>query len=63
MDKAYLKRSREVTKAKRILLHFRLNDILLPWMHLTFFGAAHSQEEKTKKMIFDMPHESGVLHL
>lgn len=25
-------------------LQFRLNDILLPWMHLAFFGAAHTQE-------------------
>ena len=25
-------------------LHFRLNDILLPWMHLAFFSASHDQE-------------------
>ncbi len=25
-------------------LHFRLNNILLPWMHLAFFSAAHTQE-------------------
>ena len=24
-------------------LHFRLNNILLPWMHLAFFSAAHTQ--------------------
>lgn len=26
-------------------LHFRLNNILVPWMHLAFFSAAHSQED------------------
>jgi len=26
-------------------LHFRLNNVLLPWMHLAFFSAAHSQED------------------
>jgi glutamate-1-semialdehyde aminotransferase len=26
-------------------LHFRLNNLLLPWMHLAFFSAAHSQED------------------
>jgi glutamate-1-semialdehyde aminotransferase len=26
-------------------LHFRLNNILLPWMHLAFFSAAHTQED------------------
>ena len=25
-------------------LHFRLNNILLPWMHLAFFSAAHTQD-------------------
>ncbi len=25
-------------------LHFRLNNVLLPWMHLAFFSAAHTQE-------------------
>ena len=29
----------------QLQLHFRLNDVLLPWMHLAFFGAAHSQED------------------
>ena len=26
-------------------LHFRLNNILLPWMHLAFFSAAHNQAD------------------
>jgi len=26
-------------------LHFRLNEILLPWMHLAFFSAAHTRED------------------
>ena len=26
-------------------LHFRLNNILLPWMHLAFFSAAHTQAD------------------
>jgi glutamate-1-semialdehyde aminotransferase len=26
-------------------LHFRLNNLLLPWMHLAFFSAAHSQQD------------------
>jgi len=26
-------------------LHFRLNKVLVPWMHLAFFSAAHSQED------------------
>ncbi len=26
-------------------LHFRLNNVLIPWMHLAFFSAAHSQED------------------
>ncbi len=26
-------------------LHFRLNNILLPWMHLAFFGASHTQAD------------------
>ena len=25
-------------------LHFRLNNIILPWMHLAFFSAAHTQD-------------------
>jgi glutamate-1-semialdehyde 2,1-aminomutase len=26
-------------------LHFRLNNVLLPWMHLAFFSAVHTQED------------------
>lgn len=26
-------------------LHFRLNKVLVPWMHLAFFSAAHTQED------------------
>jgi glutamate-1-semialdehyde 2,1-aminomutase len=26
-------------------LHFRLNNVLLPWMHLAFFSAAHTQQD------------------
>ncbi len=26
-------------------LHFRLNNVILPWMHLAFFSAAHTQED------------------
>jgi glutamate-1-semialdehyde aminotransferase len=26
-------------------LYFRMNNILLPWMHLAFFSAAHTQED------------------
>jgi glutamate-1-semialdehyde 2,1-aminomutase len=26
-------------------LHFRLNNVLLPWMHLAFFSAAHSRQD------------------
>jgi glutamate-1-semialdehyde aminotransferase len=25
-------------------LHFRLNNVLVPWMHLSFFSAAHTTE-------------------
>ena len=26
-------------------LHFRLNDVLVPWMHLSFFSAAHTPQD------------------
>ena len=26
-------------------LHFRLNNVLLPWMHLAFFSAGHTQQD------------------
>ena len=26
-------------------LHFRLNNVLIPWMHLAFFGVAHTQAD------------------
>jgi len=30
---------------ENLQLQFRLNNILLPWMHLAFFGAAHTQAD------------------
>ena len=30
---------------EELQLHFRLNNVLLPWMHLAFFSAAHTQED------------------
>jgi glutamate-1-semialdehyde aminotransferase len=29
----------------RLQLHFRLNGVLMPWMHLAFFSAAHTQQD------------------
>jgi glutamate-1-semialdehyde 2,1-aminomutase len=29
----------------QLQLHFRLNSLLLPWMHLAFFSAAHSRQD------------------
>ena len=26
-------------------LHFRLHNVILPWMHLAFFSAAHTRED------------------
>jgi len=34
----------EEAKAE-LQLHFRLNNVLVPWMHLSFFSAAHTQED------------------
>ena len=31
-------------------LHFRLNNVLLPWMHLAFFSASHTQEDIEKML-------------
>ena len=34
------------TEALAVLqLHFRLNNLFLPWMHMAFFSAAHSRED------------------
>ncbi len=35
---------------KKIHLQFRLNNILMPWMYLAFFGAAHTQADIEKTL-------------
>ena len=42
-------------------LHFRLNKILLPWMHLAFFSAAHTQEDLEEMLRAFMASVKGVM--
>jgi glutamate-1-semialdehyde 2,1-aminomutase len=42
-------------------LHFRLNNVLLPWMHLAFFSAAHSQEDIEKMLHVFKASVAGVM--
>jgi len=42
-------------------LHFRLNNLLLPWMHLAFFSAAHSQEDVEKMLRAFKTSVEGVM--
>ena len=43
-------------------LHFRLNNILLPWIHLAFFSAAHSQEDIEKILRAFKASVTGVMN-
>ena len=42
-------------------LHFRLNNVLLPWMHLAFFSAAHSQEDLDEMLRAFKASVAGVM--
>jgi glutamate-1-semialdehyde aminotransferase len=42
-------------------LHFRLNNVLLPWMHLAFFSAAHTQEDLEKMLQAFKASVAGVM--
>jgi glutamate-1-semialdehyde 2,1-aminomutase len=42
-------------------LHFRLNNILLPWMHLAFFSTAHTQEDITEMLRGFKASVAGVM--
>jgi len=42
-------------------LHFRLNNILLPWMHLAFFSAAHTQEDLAEMLQAFKASVAGVM--
>jgi len=42
-------------------LHFRLNNILLPWMHLAFFSAAHTPEDIAEMLRAFQASVAGVM--
>ena len=42
-------------------LHFRLNNVLVPWMHLAFFSAAHSQEDVEEMLRAFKASVAGVM--
>jgi glutamate-1-semialdehyde aminotransferase len=42
-------------------LHFRLNNILLPWMHLAFFSAAHTREDLAEMLRAFKASVAGVM--
>jgi len=42
-------------------LYFRLNNILLPWMHLAFFSAAHTQENLEEMLTAFKAAVDGVM--
>jgi len=42
-------------------LHFRLNNILLPWMHLAFFSAAHTQQDLEEMLRAFKASVAGVM--
>ncbi|MBW2427894.1 MAG: aspartate aminotransferase family protein [Deltaproteobacteria bacterium] len=42
-------------------LHFRLNNVLLPWMHLAFFSAAHDQEDIARMLRAFKTSVKGVM--
>ena len=42
-------------------LHFRLNNILLPWMHLAFFSAAHTKEDLAEMLQAFKASVAGVM--
>jgi glutamate-1-semialdehyde 2,1-aminomutase len=42
-------------------LHFRLNNVLVPWMHLAFFSAAHSQEDLEEMLRAFKASVAGVM--
>jgi glutamate-1-semialdehyde aminotransferase len=42
-------------------LHFRLNNVLLPWMHLAFFSASHSQENIEEMLTAFKASVAGVM--
>ena len=42
-------------------LHFRLNNVLLPWMHLAFFSAVHDQEDIARMLRAFKTSVKGVM--
>ena len=43
-------------------LHFRFNNVLLPWMHLAFFSAAHTQEDLEEMLRAFKASVEGVMN-
>ena len=43
-------------------LHFRFNNVLLPWMHLAFFSAAHTQEDLAEMLKAFKASVDGVMN-
>jgi glutamate-1-semialdehyde 2,1-aminomutase len=43
-------------------LHFRLHSVLLPWMHLAFFSAAHTQEDIEEMLRAFKASVAGVMN-
>jgi len=42
-------------------LHFRMNHVLVPWMHLAFFSAAHTQDDLEKMLEAFKDSVAGVM--
>ena len=42
-------------------LHFRMNKILAPWIHLSFFGAVHSMENMEEMLAGFIASVDGVM--
>jgi glutamate-1-semialdehyde aminotransferase len=45
----------------KLQLHFRLNNLLLPWMHLAFFSAAHTQADLEEMLRAFKASVAGVM--
>jgi glutamate-1-semialdehyde 2,1-aminomutase len=46
----------------KLQLHFRLNSLLMPWMHLAFFSAAHTQEDLEEMLRAFKASVTGVIN-
>jgi glutamate-1-semialdehyde 2,1-aminomutase len=46
---------------EELQLQFRLNNVLLPWMHLAFFGAAHTQADVADMLTAFKASVDGVM--